>query len=310
MRPSITSRCCAGEHEVIAESAAHHQAARSDPNATPAGAYGRPRGGLQPSPAMGQPQSSRSAHEDEEEVSDKRQAGPFEAFGLAQTSTSPNGDEVEALGTNAEALQGERQPLEALGLAQPSPRDEAEEDLDTSAEELQGDARPFVAHGLSQSSPNEEELDTIAEEPVAESRASQDQGSQPQPASASEGPLERSQQQPAVKEEHELDASDMHDQKGSQVQSRRDVSQPTGGAGDSRGAGDGSQAKGAEGGGPRDAGEEASKRMDPEGRGYSHSHSHEPSEQPRHGPPGTVFPLHLPLTLHACQSLAGQCVHT
>lgn len=258
---------------------------------------------------MGQPQSSRSAHEDEEEGLDKRQAGPFEAFGLAQSS--PNGDEVEALGTNAEALQGERQPLEVLGLAQPSPSDEAEEDLDTSAEELQGDARPFVARGLSQSSPNEEELDTIPEEPVAESRASQDQGSQPEPASARERPLERSQRQSAVKEEHELDASNMqstHDQKGSQVQSRRDVSQPTGGAGDSRGVGGGSQAKGAEEGEPRDAGGEASKRMDPEGRSYSHSHG--PSEQPCHSRPGTVFPLHLPLALHACQSLAGQCVHT
>lgn len=175
-----------------------------------------------------------------------------------------------------------------LGARPQSSPNEEEEALDTAAGESQGEAQPFEAFGLPQSSPNEEELDTIAEEPVAESRASQNQGSRPQPPERS---LEGTQQRQAPNEKDGLGAIGMlstDDQTGNQFQSRRDVGQPKGGAGDGR------QARGAEGGDPRGAGDEANEHMDTEGRGQAgHSHSHGPSEQPHHSLAGNHSSFHL-----------------
>ena len=259
----------------------------------PKGTCGRLTGGLQPSVAMGLPQPSPNEAEEEDLGTRVKEAHkeprPFEAFGLPQSSSDE--DAEGDLGTSAEDPQGERQPFDALRRPQSSSNDEEEEDMDTGTEESRGKPPPFEAFGLPQSSHNKEELETIAEEPVAESRAS---------SSASKRPLEGSQQQQAPKEEHGLHASGMRstrDQAGSQAQSMWDVSQPKEGPGVTEN--------------PRDAGEEAGEHMDTEGRGQAgHPHSYGSSEQPRHSLPGTPCPSTSSSTLLACQCLAGQRMHS
>ena len=226
----------------------------------------------------------------------QEEPSPFEAFGLPQFSPTEKEEDLDT-----KEAQKDLGPFEAFGRPQSSPNEEeldtiaeeepVAEDLNTASTESRGEAQPFEAFGLPQSSPNEEELDTIAEEPVAESRASQNQGSRPQPL---ERPLEGTQQQQTPNEERGLDASGMQstdNQTGSQLQSKGDVGQPR------IGAGDGRQARGAEGGDPRGAGgagHEANERMDTEGRGQAgHSHSHEPAEQPHESLSGSNSSFHV-----------------
>ena len=321
---------CSGETEGVSGTAAHRQpsfqAARSGSDGVPVNTSGPPpQGGPQPSAAMGLAQSS--PNEDKEADLDsgaKELQRQPQAMGLPQSLR--NEHEEEDLDTIAEEVRKQPGPFEAFGIPQSSPKKDEEEDLDTGAEEPQGEPEPLKAFGLAQSSPNEEELDTIAEEPVAELRASETQGSHPHPLAR---PLEGLQQQQARKEARGLGSGSLSftdDETGSQDQSKLNVSQPKGGAGgagvagdprdsgDYRDAGNGRRAKGAEGGNPRSegaAGDDAVERMEYEERGQAgHSHSHGPSEQLHHSLTGTHSSFTSPTTLRACQCLAGQCMQS
>lgn len=79
----------------------------------------------------------------------------------------------------------------ATELQQPSrPGGTAEE---SAGLPIQEDSQPFVAFGVPQASHNKEHLDTIAEEPLAETSAVQSQSSR---AQAPESPVENTEQQP------------------------------------------------------------------------------------------------------------------
>lgn len=185
---------------------------------------------------------------------------------------------------------GEPQPSTAQGPPQSSPHKE-EEDLDSNAKHLQGDPQPIEALGLPQSSPNEEELETIAEEPVAESRASQSQGHRPQQLNT---PLDSTQQQQeAPKKEEEPGTSSAWStdtQTGTQAQKERDGSQAKGVAGD-----------------PRNVEDEASQHSSTEARGQAgHNDSHTPSESSHHSLAGTQSSFTLPPNLHEiCLPMLG-----
>lgn len=178
---------------------------------------------------------------------------------------------------------GESQASSAQGLPQSSSSEEGEEDVDS---DTKGEPQPIVALGLPQSSPNEDELETIAEEPVAESRASQSQGPQ-----QLERPLGGTQQQQeAAKGEREPNTSSLwttENQTGSQAQEEWDGSQAQGGAGD-----------------PENVEEEASQHWSKEARGQAgHSDSHIPSESSHHILAGAQYFFTLYPNLHksTCQ---------
>ena len=208
---------------------------------------------------MGLPQSSPNEDEkaDLDSIAKELQGQPQPSAAMGLPQSSRNEHEEEDSDTSAEEAQKQPGPFEPSGVPQSSPQEDEEEELDTSAEEPQEEPRPFEALGLPQSSPLEEELDTIAEEPVAEARASEKQGSHPQPL---ERPSEGFQQQQAPQVERGLGTrgeQSTDDQSGSHVHSKRGGSQPKAGAGvagaardawDSRGAGDGNQVEGVDGG--------------------------------------------------------------
>ena len=147
-------------------------------------------------------------------------------------------------------------------------------------------SQPFVALGLPQASPNEEDLDTIAEEPLAETRAAQSQSSDAQETEKSSPQRTEQQQIPksedgssATSETNMASVSSRDDQIGSHAGNQGDRQTPD---------------HPRDAGGPGNVGESE----DPEGYGRmhaegdnqaSHSNSSIPSKQSHHSLTGSLL---------------------